>query len=102
MMKGLDSLRFTIFKDGESVAVKVGNNVLFVVHDGGVEHNLLHIAMENKAAGLDAWFLPLSLSLGRGLSGRWGLRLGWRGCRLGAAGRSLRRILGRHSQAQQA
>ena len=76
-MKGLDSLRFTVFKDGESVAIKVGNDVLLVVHDGGVEHNLLHIAMENKAAGLDTRFLPLSLSLGRGLSGRWSLGLGW-------------------------
>jgi hypothetical protein len=39
-----------------------------------MKYNLLHVAVENEAAGFDAWLLGLSLPLGGGLSWRRSLR----------------------------
>ena len=41
-------LRFAVFQDGKRIPVKVGHNVLPVVHHRGVEQNLIHILAENK------------------------------------------------------
>src|ERR1700730_14252792 len=65
-------LRLAIFKYGESVLVQISDHVLLVIDDGSVQHNFLHFSVENEAARLGTWLLPLGW--GRLLWSRLALR----------------------------
>ena len=64
-------MRFAVLEDGECAFIEVRNHALLVIHDGGVQHYLVHFFFENEDTTLIA-FGRLSC-LGRRSTRRCGL-----------------------------
>ena len=72
MAEGSDGLRVSVFVNGESGAVEIGDDVLAVVNDGGVKDDFFDLLAEDKdptVAGIGS--LRIARSLLR--TGRWRL-----------------------------
>ncbi len=83
MPKVGDCLRRVLFEHREIVFFQVGDQMLFVVNDRGVQHNFIDFCAENKSPGF-GFRRRWRLLLGTGL---WKVRLTARLC---ATGRWLR------------
>ena len=73
VVKGNDVLRLAIFVNRERTFVESGNDVLMIVNDGGMQHDLVHVFFEDEdALVIELVVLIILLVRARFVGGGWG------------------------------